>query len=337
VGGLNAEQLDQLALAEEAKPTELVWLKVQYPEQDEAVNVLALEQKPRVAKEHGAVLILHDKEQHADWPYFIRPLRMSLPDAGWDTLTVNLPYENAQKLPERSLTVKVSDQITLTDQITSALQKPAARSKQKEGAAEKNKEAVSDEVSDAEKAASNIDDASLDKEVDSQRDENVDIDLADKNKEVKTTLPYKERALLHVNAAIDYLQGKGYENIIIVGYRSGADLALDHIKPNVSQIPKQGFALVMVDPVLQTAYQTDMATFFGEKFKAPVLDIVNGVNLESRVLAREREVAARVSEMEQYQQISLMTRESGAFQQSLIRRVRYWLEKYAPGMAATKM
>jgi len=122
VGGLDAEQLEQLALSEEVKPNELVWLKVNYPEQEEPVSVLALEQKPRMAQGQGAVLILHDKEQHANWPYLIRPLRMSLPDSGWDTLSVNLPYEDAQKFPERSMGVKVSDQIILTDQITSALQ-----------------------------------------------------------------------------------------------------------------------------------------------------------------------------------------------------------------------
>mgnify|MGYP000739347417 CR=1 FL=1 len=332
VGGLNGEQLEQLALSEEVKPKELVWLKVTYPEQDEPVNVLALEQKPRVAKAQGAVLILHDKEQHADWPYFIRPLRLSLPDAGWHTLSVNLPYENAQKFPERGLAVKISDQIILTDQITSALQIPAARKEPGEIATEQSKGDALEEISgsDSEEVLAN-------EEQETQNNENVDIDLAGKNKAKKTELPYKERALLHVNAAIDYLRGEGYQNVIIVGYRSGADSALDYIKPNVSQIPKRGFALVMVDPVLQNAYQTELAEFFGNKFKAPILDIVNGANLEGRQLAHERAIGARIAEIENYHQVSLTVNQNGAFQQSLIRRIRFWLDKYAPGMAATKV
>jgi len=332
VGGLNAEQLEQLALSEEVKPNELVWLKVKYPNEDEPVNVLALEQKPRIAQAQGAVLILHDKEQHADWPYFIRPLRMSLPDAGWDTLTVNLPYENAQKLPERSLGVKVSDQIILTAQITSALQIPATR---KEQAGEELEQSKGDALK--EEMASSDDQDQMSAEQEAQNNENVDIDLEDKNKAKKTPLTYKERALLHTTAAIDYLRGEGYQNIIIVGYRSGADLALDYIKPNVSQIPKRGFALVMVDPVLQSAYQTELAEFFGKKFKAPILDIVNGVSLDNRKLARERKIGARIAEIENYHQVSLTANQNGAFQQSLIRRIRFWLGKYAPGMAATKV
>ena len=107
VGALISEQSDQVALSQEVKPNGLVWLKVKYPDQNELMSVLALEQKPRTPQAQGAVLILHDKEQHADWPYLIRPLRMSLPDAGWHTLSVNLPYENSQKYPERSLGVKL--------------------------------------------------------------------------------------------------------------------------------------------------------------------------------------------------------------------------------------
>jgi len=333
VGGLNAEQLEQFALSEEVKPNELVWLKVQYPEQDESVSVLALEQKPRMAQVQGAVLIIHDKEQHADWPYLIRPLRMSLPDSGWYTLSVNLPYEDAQKFTERSIGVKVSDQIILTDQISSALQVPAVRV----GQGVSPSETSSGDASAEEVIPLGDDEVPMSVEPEKQVSENVDIDLAGKNKAKKIALSYKERALLHIKAAIDYLQGEGYQNIIIVGYRAGADLALDHIKPNISQIPKRGFALVMVDPILKIEYQTGIADFFGKKFKAPILDIVNGASLESRELARERNIGARIAGIENYHQVSLTANQGGAFQQSLIRRIRFWSEKYAPGMAATKV
>jgi hypothetical protein len=332
LGVLDLEQLKQLALSKEVKPNEIVWLKVQYPERDMPVNVLALEQKPRTAQAQGAVLILHDKEQHADWPYFIRPLRMTLPDSGWDTLSINLPYENTQEFPERSFAVKSTDQIILTDQIASALQVPAARKVPVENTAELGKETDKAEepiVSDVEEVP--------DDQGPAEQEGNVDIDLADKNKAKKVVLSFTERALLHTNAAVDYLKGEGFENIIIVGYRAGADLALDHIKPNVSQIPERGFALVMVDPVLKAEYQTAIAEFFGDKFRAPILDIANGASLDSRELAHERAAGARIAALESYHHVSLTVNQSGPFQQSLIRRIRFWLEKYAPGMAATKV
>jgi hypothetical protein len=93
----------------------------------------------------------------------------------------------------------------------------------------------------------------------------------------------------------------------------------------------------MVDPVLKAEYQTAMAEFFGDKFRAPILDIADGTSLESEALARERAVGARIAEIENYHQVSLTVNQSGPFQQSLIRRIRFWLEKYAPGMAATKV
>lgn len=329
VGVLNAEQVAQLALSKEVKQNEVVWLKVKYPELDDQVNVLALQQKPRVAQAQGAVLILHDKEQHADWPYLIRPLRMSLPDAGWETLSINLPYDTPLKLPERKLGVKSSDQIILTEQITSALQVPAVRKELEE-------KAQSDDAMVAESIDStdNIADA---EDLENQTEKAVDIDLADKNKAKKITLSYKERALLHIKAAIEHLEGEGYQNIIMVGYRAGADLAFEHLQPSVAQIPARGFALIIVDPVLKVEYQSDMASFFGNKFKAPILDIVNGSSLGSRTLARERAIGAKVAEIENYHQVSLTVNQSASVQQTLIRRVRFWLEKYAPGMAATKL
>ena len=334
VGGLNTEQLEQLALSKEVRSKELIWLEVNYPGQDEPVSVLALEQKSRMPQAQGAVLILHDKEQHADWPYMIRPLRMSLPDAGWYTLSVNLPYDDAKKLPERSLGPKLIDQVVLTSSVRLALQS---------GGRTMSSEALGENVVEGQATDEGVEvnetqgEAQLDPSLNNSESENVDIDLADRQKAKKSSLPYRERALLHIKAAMDFLSGKGYQNIIMLGYRSGADLALAHIQPNVSQIPDRGFALVMIDPLLQNSFQIDMAKFFGNEFSAPVLDIVNASSLDSRRLANERAVDARIANMLQYHQVSLNAVESGSFQQSLLRRVRFWLGKYAPGMAATKV
>ena len=332
IGHLDAERLAQLALSEEVKDNERVWLNVNYPEQREPVKVLALAQKPRLPQPQGAVLILHDQEQHANWPYFIRPLRDSLPDAGWHTLSVNLPYEDAKKVPARSVEIKKHDQILLNEHITSALQRPAARPELVGEALETNSdEPVPDALSDSGTANENEETVE-----EATPTESVDIDLQDKNK-TKKMISYRERAVLHVNAAIDYLRNEGYQNIIIVGYRGGANVALDYIKPNIDQIPSRGFALVMVNPMLNAAYQTDLAGFFGDAFQAPILDITNGSDLASRDLARERVIGARVAEIEHYYQVSLDVNQSNLFQQALTRRIRYWLAKYAPGMAATKI
>jgi len=41
--------------------------------------------------ERGAIILVHGMGQHPDWPQVIAPLRRALPDAGWTTLSVQMP------------------------------------------------------------------------------------------------------------------------------------------------------------------------------------------------------------------------------------------------------
>lgn len=333
VGGLNEEQLRQLALSEEVKEHEVVWLEVSYPEDETVHQVLALEQKPRSPKgrAQGAIILLHDKEQHADWPFLIRTLRLVLPDSGWYTIAVNLPYDDLRNIPERELGPKELDEIEMTDSMRIKLMEASARiMKPKEDMESDGSDQTGDEASEnSELARSEPAEESA-----SDEEESVDIDLAESKPKV---LPYRERAQYHLKAAVERASQKGYRNVIIVGYRAGADIALDYVKPLASQVRKQGFGLVMIDPKLQIGYQRDLSSALGQNFRAPVLDVVNGSDLDGRVEAAEREAGARIANSNLYRQIRLSANESGAFQQTLVRRVRSWLEKYAPGMSARQL
>ena len=44
----------------------------------------------------GAVLVLHGKGANADWMDVVQPLRVRLTEAGWDTLSLQLPVESAE-------------------------------------------------------------------------------------------------------------------------------------------------------------------------------------------------------------------------------------------------
>ncbi len=47
---------------------------------------------PTVGKvQRGGVILLHGLGAHPDWPDVISPLRKNLPDAGWSTLSIQLP------------------------------------------------------------------------------------------------------------------------------------------------------------------------------------------------------------------------------------------------------
>jgi hypothetical protein len=54
-------------------------------------DFLAIDTGSRTAETRGAVVLLHDRGAHPDWPDVIHPLRVGLPDAGWRTLAIQLP------------------------------------------------------------------------------------------------------------------------------------------------------------------------------------------------------------------------------------------------------
>jgi pimeloyl-ACP methyl ester carboxylesterase len=44
----------------------------------------------------GAAIILHGMGSHPDWPEVIAPIRLTLPDRGWSTLSIQLPVLNPE-------------------------------------------------------------------------------------------------------------------------------------------------------------------------------------------------------------------------------------------------
>jgi pimeloyl-ACP methyl ester carboxylesterase len=84
-----AEQELATALRAQLKDGEVINLKVGDKE------VLALFTAQTRGRELGAVVLLHDLNGHPDWPAVIHPLRRQLPDAGWHTLSLQLPHADS--------------------------------------------------------------------------------------------------------------------------------------------------------------------------------------------------------------------------------------------------
>ncbi len=74
-------------LRQTAEPTEVVTFDQITPQAS-----LGLFENSRRNQTHGAVIILGELHTHADWPQVTAPLRRSLPDHGWATLALQLPY-----------------------------------------------------------------------------------------------------------------------------------------------------------------------------------------------------------------------------------------------------
>ena len=59
------------------------------------VEFLAIHTEPRGAETRGGVILLHGRGAHPDWNDVIHPLRVGLPDAGWHTVSIQLPVAAA--------------------------------------------------------------------------------------------------------------------------------------------------------------------------------------------------------------------------------------------------
>mgnify|MGYP000093569544 FL=1 len=327
----HAEMADAL---EEATPKhEQVWLDVTYPGQDNNQRVLGLELLPRTPESQGAVVLLHDKEQHADWPFVIRQLRRFLPDTGWYTLSINLPKEDFNHAPTRTLAAKKNDEITLNDTLRESLAKPPTRNI-KEQQANPTNTAIEP---GAENNAPNTEDLAAGADNPQETpSETVDINLSEKDAEKSAEIPYEIRAKAHLDIAMKHVADKGYQNKVIIALGHSADTALQYMQPLAAQLGEQGLALIMISPNLNEEFTLDIASVIGQNFQAPILEIIDGSDQKQSRASKNRQVLARAAKAKTYELIGLASIQGDRANKTLIKRVDSWLKVHAPGMAATQ-
>ncbi len=86
-GDPGAERNLDLALAAQLRQGDLLWLDLEGGSQVGAVHTPA---SPRVPRK-GGLILLHDQGRNPDAPGLMRPLRIGLARAGWESLAVQLP------------------------------------------------------------------------------------------------------------------------------------------------------------------------------------------------------------------------------------------------------
>lgn len=324
VGYLDPEYKKQQALAATLKAHEITWLDISYPDYPDTQKVLAIAHPSLIPEKQGAILLIHDKEQHADWPQIIRPLRQSLPESGWYTFSVNLPDETRIRMPERSLEAKKYDQLELTQSLKQNLDSGIRKTSK----AEQNEQ--SEAASGSEVPENNDEASSAQGEGEG---ESVDIDLAAaQNKPELNRIPYKTRALAHIEKAMEHLKSQNYQNIILMTHRHSAELALSYIEAHQSEISSPGFALVMIEPILPELHLQDLTKWLGESFKAPILEIIDRSSLKKSQLAESMRLALVRAGAKNHRQIFLSVSNTEVFEKTLARRIQQWLDSNAPGM-----
>jgi len=78
------------AIQAQAKPEEITWLTTNNQ------KVLALYTEKTTQTYSQGIILLHDIDNHPDWPQVLHPLRTQLPQHGWSTLSLQMPIVTNQ-------------------------------------------------------------------------------------------------------------------------------------------------------------------------------------------------------------------------------------------------
>lgn len=118
---ITADLLEQQRQADiataQAPETEVFWLDAG-EQQRLALYLASVEPEA-----HAGIIIFPDTTTSADWPDLIHPLRTTLTEHGWSTLTLNLPPEAGIRIPERTLPARLDSSTLQTE--TGAEESPA--------------------------------------------------------------------------------------------------------------------------------------------------------------------------------------------------------------------
>lgn len=159
-----------------------------------------------------------------------------------------------------------------------------------------------------------------------------------------TTLPnaknYEEllvEAAKRIRLALDYLKKIGNYNILLLGHGIGAHAAMRFLtSENGKNSGVGGFIAISMYPLLGA--DTDHTQRFFDYKDMPVLDVYGSLDLEKVMAALTfRGRLAKKAGKKHYQRLQLTGAEHSyrGFETTLIKRIRSWLDRYAPSFEIT--
>ena len=300
----------------------------------------------------GAVLILHDNQQHGHWPKLIAPLRESLPQNGWTTFSIELPELPASQRIMRDPTPIVQTEKSDSEESDSEENSSTALTPittDQEGDALLTEEAIDSDAPDFSKQpqVQEQDDKSLEPSLPRLAklpDLPADAPFTAMASEAAAVDPLEQYQILNrqrIIAAIDYLKSKGQLNLIILGYGTGAAWAIDYVE-KISQADaakakrntkadNKGLTLVTIDARPSINRFADMNQQL-KKMSIPYLDIIQPSKSLEMKYGKAREAIMNRNQNPNYQQI--ISADIGYDQDQnspIIRRIRGWIKAKAGG------
>ena len=141
--------------------------------------------------------------------------------------------------------------------------------------------------------------------------------------------PLMKEGPARINAAINYLNSKFYQNIIIVAHSLGSTMANHYL----AQSPKRIRAYVAIGMGAPSDDPDEMNnTKYLSRINLPLLDIYGSQDLDSVLgSVKQRRQAARKAENENYRQVEVPGANHffSGLDAELIRRVKSWLSNHA--------
>lgn len=294
--GLNAEQLIDLSTPAE--------------------HFSALFLAANTAQARGVVVLLPGIEETFDWPIAIGPLRRKLPDAGWHTLSLNLPAPPVSVLPAGHVTAgPVAEQVIVyapmpEEAEPQSIDEPEPIEAEPEPVDETDEEVPAEEPANEEPTAATF------------------ATIAPPSKPKPMPLPdYPQRISNFIDAAVAHAQTLNAAEIILLGHHEGAHWALDYASKNASITPVQ-MRIVLISPRNSDLLSASYAHLIEENIQ-PLADFYYKNHTTEHKAAQQRLNASRRANSQRYHQIALTTA-SGVQdieQERLFRRVKGWLNK----------
>lgn len=267
------------------------------------------------AEPRGMLILLPGVGETFDWPIAIGPLRSKLPDAGWHTLSLNLPPPpSAEPATLPIIAAPVAEQIIIEPPAPAVPAKADIGSDEdtpETDTTEADPETEPDEVEPAEENTSDISD---------------DESPAELEPTVIAALPpltYPERISSFIEAAIEYAQQAQAREIILLGHHEGAYWALNYVMTQPTTSPVRVVLIAPRDNQFEHSTYESLI-----KANTPTLaDFYYKGDRVTEAAAKQRLQASKRAGLTHYHQVGLTAAHPSLAQEQLFRRVKGWLNK----------
>lgn len=263
------------------------------------------------AQPRGLVILLPGFGETFDWPNTIGPLRRQLPDAGWHTLSLNLPTApQSEPIYQPFIASTVAEQI-IVEPPAPTLSEPSDDSHDEElhATAELETETVTEEI-----------EAFAEETVAEDSDETA---LEPPPLVTLPPLSHPERIHSFIDAAVTYAQQLQAPKIILLGHHESAYWALNYasLQPEPNKL-----AIILVAARAQPDANFSYENLISAKTPA-LADLYYNANQVTVLAAKNRLNASKRADLTNYQQIALTASHPSLEQEQLLRRVKGWLNK----------